>query len=209
MSRTRVLLVDDHALFREGLAMIISAQPDRLYRSSDEAWSLRAGSIDPDGHQHARLRWLEATRQIKKSLPDTTIIMLTVQDDSERLFEAIKSGAQGYLLKNTPSRELIEMLRGALRGEAAMPPRLAGQMLEEFRRLSQLEPQPEVEDYSLTLREQEVLHCVAQGLADKEIAGQLSLSLHTVKTHMRNILTKLQVGNRREAALLARNKGLV
>ena len=153
---------------------------------------------------------LEATLKIKKELPETTIVMLTVRDDEEKLFDAIRYGAQGYLLKNIRSRELLEMLRGAVQGEAAISPLLAGRMLEEFRRLSRLEPAESSEELvDLTLREQEVLGLVSEGLTDKEIAAELSISLYTVKSHLRNILSKLQVSSRREAARLAKSKGLL
>src|SRR5690606_33071823 len=140
---------------------------------------------------------LEATRQIKQALPDTVIVVLTVHNDEEKLFEAIKNGAQGYLLKNIRSETMLELVRGALRGEAAITPVLAGQMLEEFRRLSSAVPDRDGEPLeTLTFREQEVLAQVATGASDKEIADRLSISLHTVKSHMRNILGKLHVHSR-------------
>jgi len=151
---------------------------------------------------------IEATHQIKKELPSTTVVILTVRDDEEKLFEAIKSGAQGYLLKTMQSADLIDMLRRALAGEVAIPPRLAGQMLEEFRRLSQFAPH-ERENTELSPRELEVLNQVALGKTDKEIAVALSLSVNTIKTHLRNILSKLHVSGRKEAARLAKDKGLV
>jgi DNA-binding NarL/FixJ family response regulator len=152
---------------------------------------------------------LEATRVIKKELPDTIIVVLTVRDDEEKLFEAIKHGAQGYLLKSIRAQEMLEMLHGALRGDAAISPHLAGRMLEEFRRMSQQMPADTSEISDLTPREQEVLSLVAQGKADKEIAVELSISVNTVKSHLRNLLSKLQVSSRREAARLAKNKGLL
>ncbi len=136
--------------------------------------------------------------------------MLTVQDDEEKLFEAIKHGAHGYLLKSIQGKEMLELLRGAMQGEAAITPSLAGRMLEEFRRLSREAAWgPGEEIGTLTPREQEVLSLVAEGAADKEIAQALCVTLHTVKSHMRNILAKLHVGNRYEAANYARHKGLV
>jgi DNA-binding NarL/FixJ family response regulator len=212
-----VLLAEDHDLFREGLAGIINGQEDLEVvgeaRDGIEA-IVKAQELRPDlvlmDIQMPGCDGLEATRQIKRELPDSTIVMLTVRDEDEKLFEALKHGAQGYLLKNIRSAELLQQLRGALRGEAAISPLLAGRMLEEFRRLSRLAPvdQPG-ELVALTRREQEVLGLAAAGASDKEIAGRLSISLHTVKSHMRNILAKLQVNSRREAARLARSKGLV
>jgi DNA-binding NarL/FixJ family response regulator len=152
---------------------------------------------------------LEATKQIKQELPDTIIVILTVRDEQDNLFEAIKNGAQGYLLKNISSKEILKFIRGAVAGEAAITPALAGKMLEEFRRLSVASPLDDDEYVDLTRRELEVLGLVAVGAADKEIGNQLSISVHTVKSHMRNILAKLHVGTRREAARVARHKGLV
>ncbi len=219
MSKVRVLLADDHVLFREGLAGIIASQADMqvVGEASDgleaviKARELRPNLILMD-IQMPGCDGLEATRRIKQEQPEITIVVLTVRDDEEKLFEAIKSGAQGYLLKSARSKEVLEMLRGALRGEAAIPPHLAGRMLEEFRRLSRqatMNDEDEDEIPTLTIREQEVLGLVAQGMADKDIAAALSLSLHTVKSHLRNILAKLHVSSRHEAARLARRRGLI
>jgi DNA-binding NarL/FixJ family response regulator len=217
MEIIRVLLADDHDLFREGLAGIVASQPDMqvIGEASDGLEAIvKAGDLKPDlvlmDIQMPGCDGLEAARRIKRELPETTIVMLTVRDEDEKLFEALKNGAQGYLLKNIRSREMLEMLRGAVRGEAAISPLLAGRMLEEFRRLSRLSPaEPDEDLLALTPREQEVLGLVAIRASDKEIAESLCISLNTVKTHMRNILSKLQVNSRREAARLARLKGLV
>ena len=217
MKRIRVLLADDHDLFREGLAGIIASQPDMemVGEANDGLEAIvKASELAPDqilmDIQMPGCDGLEATRQIKKDLPKTIIVMLTVRDEEEKLFEAIKNGAQGYLLKNIRSRDMLEMLRGAFKGEAAITPSLAGRMLEEFRRLSQIAPLPAEEElFSLTKREQEVLTLVAKGGTDKEIAKALVISLNTVKSHVRNILAKLQVNSRREAARVAKYKGLM
>jgi DNA-binding NarL/FixJ family response regulator len=217
MEMIRVLLADDHDLFREGLAGIIASQPDMqvVGEASDGLEAIvKAGELKPDlvlmDIQMPGCDGLEATRSIKRDLPETTIVVLTVRDEDEKVFEALKNGAQGYLLKNIRSREMLEMLRGAMRGEAAISPALAGRMLEEFRRLSRLVPaEPDEELILLTPREQEVLGLVATRASDKEIAETLCISLNTAKTHMRNILSKLQVNSRREAAHLARLKGLL
>jgi len=217
MERIRVLLADDHVLFREGLTGILNAQPDFevVGEASDGLEAVvKAQELVPDlilmDIMMPGYDGLEATRQIKRVLPATTIVILTVRDDEEKLFEAIKNGAQGYLLKNIRSREMLNLLRGAVRGEAAITPALAGRMLEEFRRLSQQVPwDAEEEIVALTHREQEVLSLVAEGKTDREIADTLYISLHTVKSHMRNILAKLHVSSRHEAARYARHKGLV
>lgn len=217
MERIRVLLVDDHALFREGLASIVGAQSDMevIGEAQDGLEAVvKARQLEPDlilmDIEMPDMDGLEATRQIKQEQPEALIVILTVRDDDEKLFEAIKSGAQGYILKNIRSREMLSMLRGAMQGEAALSPSLAGRMLEEFRRLSELVPAGmEEESVTLTGREKEVLGLVAADKQDKEIAAALNISLNTVKTHMRNILSKLQVSSRYEAAWIARKKGLV
>jgi DNA-binding NarL/FixJ family response regulator len=218
MSRMRILLADDHDLFREGLAGIISTQADMLVvgEAGDGLEAIvKAGELKPDlilmDIQMPGCDGLEATQKIKRELPGTVIVILTVRDEEEKLFEAIKIGAQGYLLKSIRSRDLLDSLRGAMRGEAVISPVLAGRMLEEFRRLSQLAPQEAADDElaTLTRREKEILSQVAMGRSDKEIATIFSISLHTVKSHLRNILAKLHVNSRREAARLARKKGLL
>ncbi len=215
MGRARVLLVDDHALFREGLGGILRGQPDlQVVGEANDGLEavVKAREYKPDlilmDVQMPGMDGLEATRQIKQVLPDVTVVMLTMRDDDEKLFEALKSGAQGYLLKDIRSPEMLAMLRGALRGEAALSPVLAARVLAEFRRLGQRGADPG-DDSGLTEREQEVLLEVSKGATDKEIAEALGVSLNTVKTHVRNILTKLQVKTRREAARAAQEKGLL
>ena len=215
MKRIRVLLVDDHALFREGLAGIIASQPDMqvVGEAGDGLEAVvKAAELKPDlilmDIQMPGLDGLEATRQISQSLPETAIIGLTVREEPEKLFAAVKNGARGYLLNSMRSKEMIGLLRGVAEGEAPLAPAVAVHMLEEFRRLSLLKPGPEGEKANrLTDREHAVLGLAAAGKSDKEIASELTLSLHTVKTHMRNILAKLHVSNRRQAAQVARQKG--
>lgn len=215
MKPARVLLADDHILFREGLAGIIAEQPDMevVGEANDGLEAIvKSQELEPDlilmDVQMPTCDGIEATLRIKNATPGVTIVMLTVRDDDEKLFQALKYGAQGYLLKNIRSREMLKMLRGALEGEAAISPEMAGRLLEEFRRLSkQTFSDIEVDLETLTDREQEVLQLVVNKFADKDIAEHLRISLHTVKSHIRNILAKLQVNNRREAARLARQKG--
>jgi DNA-binding NarL/FixJ family response regulator len=165
MKKIRVLLADDHHLFREGLANILNAQPDFdvVGEANDGLEVLvKARKLNPDlilmDVGMPGCDGVEATQRVKEELPHVTIVMLTVRNENEKLFEAIKSGAQGYLLKSIRSKELLSMLRGAVRGEAAITPALGGRMLEEFRRLShQARQVPEEEVATLTGREQEVL----------------------------------------------------
>lgn len=216
MEQVRVLLADDHALFREGLAGIIRAQPEMqvVGEANDglEAF-VKAQELKPDlilmDVQMPGMDGIEAVKQIKQILPDTIIVMLTVRGDDDMLFEALKNGAQGYLLKEIRSQALLEMLRGALHGEAAISPNLAGRVLSEFRRLSKGGVQEKEDDSGLTEREQQVLVEASKGATDKEIAAALNISLNTVKTHIRNILSKLHVSTRREATRAAKVKGIL
>ena len=219
MNKIRVLLADDHSLFREGMISILHGQPD--FEVIGEAADglevvVKARKLRPDlilmDIGMPGCDGVEATRQIKDEMPETIVVILTVRDEDEKLFDAIRNGAQGYLLKSIRARDLLAMLRGAVRGEAALTPVLGGRILEEFRRLGETparaspaaDPAPH-----LTEREQQVLKLVAQGATDQEIADELVLSIHTVKTHMRNILAKLQLSHRYDAADYARREGLI
>ncbi|MBL8078178.1 MAG: response regulator transcription factor [Anaerolineales bacterium] len=216
MTQVRVLLADDHALFREGLAGIIRAQPDmQVVGEADDGLEafVKAQELKPNlilmDVQMPGMDGIEAVKQIKQVLPETIIVMLTVRGDDDMLFEALKNGAQGYLLKEIRSQALLEMLHGALHGEAAISPNLAGRVLSEFRRLSKGGVSDKEDDSGLTEREQQVLVQASNGATDKEIATTLNISLNTVKTHIRNILSKLHVSTRREAAKAAKAKGIL
>jgi len=217
MAKIRILLADDHCLFREGLAGIVNAQPDMEVvgeASNGQEAIAMAAALKPDlvlmDIQMPEVDGLEATRQILQATPQVSIVILTVREEPEKLFQAIKNGARGYLLKSMKSKEMIALLRGVINGEAPVSPVVAVHMLEEFRRLSRMAPtHVESDETDLTYREQSVLSLVAEGKSDKEIADELSISLHTVKTHMRNILVKLHVNNRRQAAQAGRQRGLV
>ena len=220
MSQARILLADDHELFREGLVTLINAQPDMTVvgQAEDgfEALTL-ARDLDPDliimdinmpicdGLEAMRL--IRATREVA----NTHILILTINEDEESLFEAIKAGANGYLLKGAKLVDFLQGVRRALDGEAVLPPKLAARMLVEFARLAKAHGSagPDEGEPDLTFREHEVLRLIAKGTTDKEIADQLLLSIHTVKSHVRNILDKLHAENRRQAVRLARRQGLV
>jgi DNA-binding NarL/FixJ family response regulator len=217
MAPIRVLLADDHQLFREGLSSILDAQPDfEVVGEADDGLEVfvKARELSPDlilmDVGMPGCDGVEATQHIKAAMPSITIVMLTVRDEDEKLFEAIKNGAQGYILKTIRSWDLVEMLRAAMRGEAAITPTLGGHLLEEFRRMSRRPSSGgDGEVTGLTHREQEVLILVAEGATDQEIGDALNISVHTVKTHMRNILAKLQVSQRHEAARYALREGLI
>jgi DNA-binding NarL/FixJ family response regulator len=137
-----------------------------------------------------------ATQRLKMVMPDVTVVMLTVRDDSQTLFEALKAGAQGFLIKNMRSRDLLEKLRGLGRGEAAISRPMAARILNEIRG----EAEPFGPDEKLTTREMEVLELVMARLSNAEIAARLMVSEHTVKNHMKSILSKLHLHNRHQAA---------
>lgn len=218
MPKSSILLADDHQLFREGLASLLNAQSD-LKVVGQAGDGLEALTFARDFHPDLIVMdismpvcdGLEATRLVHERFPETKILILTVHEEEEKLFEAIRAGACGYLLKSTDSEGFLVGVRGALQGEAHLPPRLAANLLEEFARLEQ-EAKPfgmsEEAFPELTSREQDVLHLIAKRATDKEIATQLSISIHTVKTHVRNILSKLHLSNRRQAGRLAAQKGL-
>jgi DNA-binding NarL/FixJ family response regulator len=216
MPPLRVLLADDHDLFREGLAGLINAEPDLEVvgqavdglEALEMALRLRPDILVMDINMPLS-DGLEATRLIRLEWPEARILILTVHDEDQHLFEAVKAGAAGYVLKNTSAADFLRALRLALQGEALLPPKLASRLLDEFSRLAVLaqEAAPAPIPSELTSREREVLHLIASGAADKEIAAQLDLSLHTVKTHVRSILGKLHAANRRQAADLAARQG--
>jgi DNA-binding NarL/FixJ family response regulator len=214
----RVLLADDHALFREGLASLLSSQLDiEVVGEAEDGLEalVMAKELQPDiilmDVTMPGCDGLEATRLIKGAVPEVNIVMLTVHDDDDRLFEAIKHGAAGYVLKSTASETLMPLLRGVMHGEPAISGTMAARILKEFRWLAKHTPSsPEQEDAPvLTPREKEVLRLAAAGAMDKEIAAQLSISIHTVKTHMRNILSKLHATSRHQAAAYAVQEGLI
>ena len=214
----RILLVDDHALFRDGLARLINDQPDMTVvgQAADglEAVQL-VRDLDPDlivmDINMPISDGLEATRLIRDLDPEAKILMLTVRDEDVILFKAIKAGANGYLLKISDADEFLEGMGQVLAGEAVLPPKLASRVLAEFARLANQPAVPAApkEEFGLTSRELDVLNLIAEGRTDKEIASALDLSVYTIKSHVRSILSKLHAINRWEAARKAREEGLL
>ncbi|MBI2953448.1 MAG: response regulator transcription factor [Chloroflexi bacterium] len=217
---TTVLLVDDHALFRQGLASLLSSQEgiEVVGQASDGLEALeKARELVPDlilmDIQMPGLQGLDATKMIKAELPHTRIVILTVSEEDQDLFDAVRNGAEGYLLKTLRAEELFELLKGVFRGEAPISPSMARKLLNEFAHLSRrnsVEPEHSTEQKDqLTRREKEVLQLLADGATDKEIASDLCISRRTVKNHVHNILEKLQLQNRVQAAAYALREGLV
>lgn len=209
----KVLLVDDHPLFLDGLedllvvhgVVVVGTARDGL-EALEKARLLRPEAILMDIRM-PRLDGLATLRTIKAELPDVKVVMLTISEADDDLFEAIKSGASGYLLKSQNSEELLTLLYAVERGEAALSPRLAGRILEEFgRQASALEEKRQTA--GLSEREREVLALVAHGLKYKEVATTLFVSERTVKYHMGQILDRLHLKNRAQVVEYARRTGL-
>lgn len=210
--RLRILLVDYHALLRDGLAGLLNAQPDFevVGEAQNGAEAVeRTAELMPDlvlmDVDMPHMDGLVATERIKAALPYVTVVMLTVHDTDDKLFAAIRAGAQGYLLKDIRGVELGEALRGLARGEAPISRRLASRLLQEFARKPTV-PSPTTQ---LTPRELEILEMVAARKRNREIADALFISEFTVKNHLRNILAKLHLRNRHEAAEYAREQRLL
>lgn len=211
----RVLLADDHALFRAGIASLLKAWGMKVVgqaANGDEAVEL-ARRLRPDlvlmDLGMSPRNGLEATRLIKTELPGVKVIIVTVSEDEQDLFEAIKSGAEGYLLKGMSEEELNTTLASISAGEPALSPGLAAKIVEEFARMAREGAEkPGGPKDELTEREREVLRLVADGGTNRDIAAQLYVSENTVSFHMKNILAKLHVKNRAQAVAYAIRAGL-
>ncbi len=209
----RILVVDDHVILREGLVSLLKTQPDfRVVGEAgtvDEAIGL-AQELKPElvlmDYSLPDGTGLDATQAILEVRPDIKIVFLTVHEGDDVLFGAIRSGARGYLSKNISATEMVGRLRGLAQGQAALTGDQVGRILTEFAR----SPEPIGEDAfeELTPREVEVLKELAHGASNQEIADALFISVNTVRNHVHNILQKLDVANRDEAARMARKRGL-
>ena len=211
----KILIADDHTLFRESLRNLLAAQGFEIVgeaREGDEAVEL-ARRLQPDivlmDLSMPGLDGLAATRLISAEMPQVKVVILTGSDEDAQLFEAIKSGAQGYLLKDLNSRDLFSYLEGVGRGEPALTPHLAGKLLQELARPPRPAAAPHDPD-ALTEREREVLELLVQGITtNRKLAKQLGLSENTVKFHVRNILDKLHLHNRAQVVGFALRHGMV
>ncbi|MBE7556299.1 MAG: response regulator transcription factor [Anaerolineales bacterium] len=206
----RVLLADDHAVVREGLRALLISEPG-LEIVGEAANGLEAvqlaRALQPDiilldlvmPHKGG----LEAITEIKQDNPDARILVLTSFAEDDKVFPAIKAGALGYLLKDSLPHELLQAIRDTYRGESSLHPAIARKLVQELNRPSDLSPARE----PLTERELEVLKLVAQGLSNQEIANKLAIGERTARTHVVNILSKLHLANRTQAALYALREG--
>lgn len=215
MDTISILLVDDHALFRDGLASLLADQADFEVvgeaQDGEEALE-KARELEPDlVLMDIYMRGgdgLTATRRIKEEMPSVKIVVLTISEEDQSLFEAVKSGARGYLLKKTNAQQFLEMLRGVSRGEAPISHSMAAKILDEFARVAPRDPQP-APGVQLSPREREVLELLTKGATNKEIATALGISENTVKNRLKSILEKLHLENRVQAVAFAFEKGLV
>jgi DNA-binding NarL/FixJ family response regulator len=213
----RILLVDDQALFREGLRTLLSVQPglEVVGEAGNGEEALRlAATLRPDVvlmdlHMPV-LDGVAATRRLRESWPDCRVIVLTTFDDDEYVFEGLRAGAAGYLLKDVPSDKLVEAIKATAHGESFLQPSVAAKVVAEFARMAERAPsRSESLVESLSDREVEVLRLVAAGKTNREIASALVIAEGTVKNHVTSILGKLGVRDRTQAALKARDLGLV
>jgi DNA-binding NarL/FixJ family response regulator len=211
----RLLIADDHALFRDSLRSLLTARGVEVVGEASngrEAVTL-AKKLQPDvvlmDLAMPEVDGLAATRLLSAEQPGVKVVVLTAADDDAMLFEAIKSGAQGYILKNLESDQFFTLLEGVARGEPALTPSLARKVLQEFARPSAASRRAEDPD-ALTDREQEVLELMVTGVtSNRRLAAQLGISENTVKFHVRNILDKLHLHNRAEVVGYALRHGIV
>lgn len=210
----RILIADDHSLFRDGLRSLLSANGHEVIgeaRNGREAVQL-AQELEPDlvlmDVSMPELDGLEATRMLTAAMPGVKVVILTASEDDAKLFDAIKAGAQGYLLKNLEAETFFDLVDRAQRGEPALTPALARKLLQEFARPADTAA-PATEE-TLTAREREVLELMVEGVtSNRKLARRLGLSENTIKFHVRNILDKLRLHNRAEVVGYALRKGIV
>jgi DNA-binding NarL/FixJ family response regulator len=206
----RVVLADDHPLFREGLASLLASHDIQIVgeasNGADAVELTRA--LCPDvvlmDLTMPGMGGLEATRLIKAEMPDVRVVILTVSDADADLFDAIRSGAHGYLVKNTSSEEFFDLLQALERGEAPLSRGLAAKIMQYLARGGRLQGS----QVELTAREEEILRLVADGRTNRDMAAALSISEATVKFHMTNILAKLHLENRAQVVAYAHRHGL-
>jgi NarL family two-component system response regulator LiaR len=210
----RVLVADDHKLFRQGLISLIRTRGDEVEVIGEAATGREAirlaGQLRPDvvlmDIYMPQGDGLQATSEIRERFPDIAVVMLTSSEEDEHLYEAVRLGASGYLLKSLDASELFGLLTGIAHGEAAMTRAMAARLLKSVASQS---INTERGQEALTEREIDVLRLVAQGASNPQIAETLCISVNTVKTHLKNILAKLQLDNRTQAATYAVQSGLV
>ncbi len=212
MDLIRILIVDDHALIRQGLGKILAMEPQLqvVAEAADgtEAVELTR-KLGPDvvlmDINMPVMNGLEATKIIKEEFPETGVIALTIHDDEEYVFELVNAGVSGYVLKDVDAESLVEAVKYVAEGKSIIHPNVTSKLLDQFQKLSQ----NKAEMPRLTPRETEVLQAIVQGLSNKEIGEMLFISEKTVKNHITNILRKLDVNDRTQAAVFALKHNMV
>ena len=213
----RVLVADDQALFRKGLSVVLSASDDIevVGEAADgEEAVAKAEELSPDvvlmDVRMPRLSGIEAARHIRQAHPETEVLMLTVSDEEEDLYESVKAGANGYLLKEIAIEEIAQTVRAIVQRHGVITPSMTSKLIAEFRELARrASERDELPPPGLTEREMQVLRLMAHSKSNKDIAGALFISENTVKNHVRNILEKLHLHSRMEAVTYAWRKHLL
>ena len=218
MDTIRIFIADDHALFREGLRALFAALPDIevVGEAADGAAAVtEVATLQPDvvlmDINMPDLNGIEATRQILSAQPGMGIIMVTMLEDDASVFAAMRAGARGYVLKGAHHDEILQAIRAVAMGQAVFGPAIATRMMNFFQGINQPAPKSGNAAHAfpeLTEREREVLVLIAQGVSNKEIAEKLVISMKTVSNHITNIFGKLQVADRAQAIIRARDAGL-
>jgi len=215
MARIRVLVADDHAIVREGVRMILAKEPDIEVigeagdgqQALDLAATLRPQVVIMDISMPG-MGGIEATQRLRAAQPDVQVLALTMHEDETYVFQLLRAGAAGYVLKRAAAQDLVQAVRAAARGEAFLYPSVARKVVEDY--LKRVETGEERERYDgLTAREKEILTLIAQGLSNHQIAEQLYISIKTVQTHRAHILEKLGLHDRTELVRYAIRKGLI
>lgn len=216
MERVRTLLAEDDPRLQQAFEELAHDEPslDLLGVAGDGEHAVQlALQFEPQvvlmDIQMPRLNGIEATRRIKRAVPHVQVVIWTVFGDDQHVFEAIKAGAVGYLLKDSPTEEIVEGIHAAARGESLLHPAVAARVIQEFQRIRAATEDASDLICELTARETEILRLMAEGKRNREIADALFLSEKTVKNYISSILFKLQVNSRTEAALLAVKRGLI
>jgi len=213
MEQIKILVVDDHALFRQGLSRVLEMEKELAVvgeAENGEDAIRKVAALQPDvvlmDINMPSMNGIEATREIKKRYPDTKVIILSIHEDDEYVFEVVRAGANGYVLKDVAPSELVQAIRNVYIGRSAIAPQVAAKLLHEFNRITN-EPEHQTENddqlAQLTKREKEVLCLLAQGRSNRQIAHDLFISEKTVKNHISSLFRKLGVDDRTQAALLA------
>jgi two-component system, NarL family, response regulator NreC len=214
MKRIRIFLADDHTILREGIRSLLENESDMevVGEAEDGHQAVKmVRQIKPDvvlmDIAMPRLNGLEATSQIKKLIPDSKILILTMHDNEEYIRKALASGAMGYILKDAAARELMDAIRAVYRGEAVLSPAVTRLVIEDYLRWGDLKP--EVPQDDLSEREREILQLIAEGNTNKQIAEILCISIKTVQAHRSNLMNKLDLHDRGELIKYAIQKKII